>query len=44
MDKGYLEFEKIKIQRTLDIDPYSLKITFKISKGVNFYEVHEEIG
>lgn len=44
MDKGYLGFEKIKIPRKLDIDPYSLKITFKISKGVNFYEVHEEIG
>ena len=41
MDKGYLEFEKIKVLKPLDIDPYMLKIQFKISDGVNFYDVHE---
>lgn len=40
MDKGYLEFEKIKVPRLSDIDPYSVKITYKIGKGVNFYDVH----
>ncbi len=43
MDKGYLEFEKIKIPRLLTIDPYSMKIRFKIEKGVNFLDIHEEI-
>jgi len=43
MDNNHLGFEKIKVQKQLDYDPYNLKITFKISKGVNFYEVHREI-
>lgn len=42
MDTGYLEFEKIKIPRILDYDPYSVKIKFRISKGVNFDDVIEE--
>lgn len=41
MDKDTLGFEKIKVPKITNIDPYSLKIQFKISKGVNFYEVHE---
>jgi len=44
MDKGYIEFEKIKIPRKLDYDPYSIRITFRIRKGVDFYEIHEEVG
>lgn len=43
MDKDVLGFEKIKVPKLVDIDPYTLKITFKISKGVNFYEIHEII-
>ena len=38
IDKGYLEFEKIKAPKILDYDPYSTKIHFKISQGVNFTE------
>jgi hypothetical protein len=44
MDKGVLSFEKIKVPKILDYDPYSLKIQFKLKNGVNFYEVHEVIG
>jgi len=40
MDKDVLGFEKIKVPKIMDIDPYMAKIQFKISKGVNFYEVH----
>ena len=43
MEKDYLEFEKIKIPRKLDVDPYNLKIQFKIARGVNFYDLHEII-
>lgn len=38
IDKGYLEFEKIKAPRPMDIDPYHTKIHFKISQGVHFIE------
>ena len=41
MDKDVLGFEKIKVPKIVDIDPYALKIEFKIAKGVNFYDVHE---
>jgi hypothetical protein len=44
MDRGSLGFEKIKVPKMLDTDPYSLKITFKISKGVNFFDVHTLAG
>lgn len=38
IDKGYLEFEKIKAPKPMDIDPYHTKIHFKIAQGVNFIE------
>lgn len=41
MDKDVLSFEKIKVPKIVDLDPYALKMEFKIAKGVNFYEVHE---
>ena len=44
MDKDTLGFEKIKVPKLTEIDPYSIKIQFKIARGVNFYEVHEEYG
>jgi len=44
MDKDSLGFEKIKIPKLTDIDPYSLKLEFKIKNGVNFQDVHEVIG
>lgn len=44
MDKDTLGFEKIKVPKITEIDPYSVKITFRIARGVNFYEVHEEYG
>ena len=43
MDKDVLGFEKIKVPKIANIDPYSLKIQFKITKGVNFEEIHEVI-
>jgi hypothetical protein len=43
MDNGWLGFEKIKIPKLLDINPYAVKIQFKIEKGVNFVDVHEVI-
>ena len=43
MDKDYLGFEKIKVPKLTDIDPYALKIQFKIANGVNFYDVHEVV-
>jgi len=43
MDKDHLGFEKIKVPKITDIDPYSLKIEFKIRNGVNFEEIHEVI-
>jgi len=38
IDKGYLEFEKIKAPKLLDSDPYHTRINFTISQGVNFVE------
>ena len=43
MDKDVLGFEKIKVPKITDIDPYSLKIQFKIRNGVNFEEIYEVI-
>lgn len=43
MDKDVLGFEKIKVPKITTIDPYALKIEFKLKNGVNFYEVHEVI-
>lgn len=40
MDKGWLGFEKIKVPKIIDVDPYALKIEFKIGKGVNFFDIH----
>ena len=36
IDKGYMEFEKIKAPKQMDFDPYRAKWHFTISKGVNF--------
>lgn len=41
MDKDVIGFEKIKVPKILDVDPYSVKIQFKLKNGVNFYDVHE---
>jgi len=43
MDTGWLGFEKIKIPKILDYDPYSLRVEFNIDKGVNFTDVHEVV-
>ena len=43
MDKDVLGFEKIKVPKLTDIDPYSLKIQFTIKNGVNFEDIHEVI-
>lgn len=43
MDKNVLGFEKIKVPKITNIDPYALKIQFKIRDGVNFYDVHEVV-
>ena len=44
MEPKYLGFEKIKVPKITDIDPYALKIEFNITKGVNFINIHEVIG
>lgn len=36
IDKGYMEFEKIKAPKQMDFDPYRAKWYFHIKKGVNF--------
>ena len=43
MDFGWVGFEKIKIPKIVDIDPYALKIKFRLKDGVSFYDIHEEI-
>jgi len=40
---GYAKFTKIKVPKIFDPDPYSIKFTFKIQKGVNFINVAEVI-
>jgi len=44
MDKNTLGFEKIKVPKLLNIDPYAVEVTFLLKNGVNFTEVHEEVG
>ena len=44
MDKESLGFEKIKVPKIMDRDPYQLSLKFKIAKGVNFYDIVEEYG
>ena len=44
MDKDVLGFEKIKVPKIVDYDPYAIKIKFKIARGVTFWDRHEEIG
>ena len=44
MDKDELGFEKIKVPKITDTDPYSIKVHFKISKGVNFSDIYEIIS
>ncbi|MCJ7828677.1 MAG: hypothetical protein MUP81_02920 [Dehalococcoidia bacterium] len=41
MDKDVIRFEKIKIPKIMDYDPYMVKIQFKLKNGVNFYDVNE---
>jgi len=43
MDKDVLGFEKIKVPKMIDVDPYLVKIQFKLKNGVNFYEIHEVV-
>lgn len=43
MDKNVLGIEKIKVPKVMDIDPYSLRIEFKIRDGVTFYDTREVI-
>ena len=43
MDKDVLGFEKIKVPKLTTVDPYSVKIEFRLKDGVNFYEVHEVV-
>ena len=43
MDKDTLGFEKIKVPKIVNIDPYNLKIQFTIQKGVNFVNIHEVV-
>lgn len=44
MNNDVLGFEKIKVPKLLDYSPYDVKVTFKCYDGVNFTEVHEEVG
>ena len=41
MDKDTLGFEKIKVVKPTDVDPYSLLIKYKIYKGAKFYDKYE---
>lgn len=41
MDKEVIGFEKIKVPKLIDYDPYAVKITFRLKNGVNFYDVNE---
>jgi len=41
IDKEVIGFEKIKVPKLLDYDPYSVKITFRLKNGVNFYDINE---
>uniref|UniRef100_A0A6H2A480 Uncharacterized protein n=1 Tax=viral metagenome TaxID=1070528 RepID=A0A6H2A480_9ZZZZ len=43
MDKNYMEFEKVKIPKQ-DKDWSTIKIEYKISRGVKFYDVIETYG
>jgi len=43
IDNGYAQFTKLKVPKTFDPDPYRVKFTFKIVKGVNFVNVAEVI-
>ena len=36
-----ISFEKIKVPKILDRDPYHLKLQYKIKNGVNFQDVYE---
>ena len=41
---GWIGFEKIKIPRRYDgVDPYKVKIEYRIKEGVEFYDIHEKI-
>lgn len=44
MDTNTLGFEKIKVPKVLDYDPYETKIKFRIKNGVNFVDVITEVG
>jgi len=40
IDKGRCGFEKIKVPKPSDVDPYSLVFNFTIKNGVNFEDLH----
>lgn len=45
MNTGWIGFEKIKIPRLYGgVDPYSIKINYRIRYGVEFYDVSESIS
>lgn len=42
---GWVGFEKIKIVKGYGgVDPYNLKINYRIRGGVEFYDIHNQIG
>ena len=43
MDKDQVGFEKIKVPKIIDYDPYALKIKFHLRNGVNFEDIHEVV-
>lgn len=43
MDKDVITFEKIKVPKVIDYDPYALKIKFHLKNGVNFEDLHEVV-
>jgi len=43
IDKDVAKFTKIKVPKIFDPDPYSIKFTFRIQKGVNFTNVAEVV-
>ncbi len=41
---GWIGFEKIKLPRQYGgVDPYAIKIEYRIESGVKFYDVHDKI-
>jgi len=44
-NSGWVGFEKIKITRNYGaVDPYTMKVHYKLRHGVEFWDVHNKIG